>query len=693
MLTFDVKRKINTLRDILVGKVPDPKAQVEQITIALIYKFMDDMDIEGLEFGGTRQFFTGEYEKYAWTEIMKPENSGQQRAFLYAEGIEKMATNPNLPQLFRDIFRGAYIPYRDPDTLNMFLKEVSDFSYDNSEDLGNAFEYLLSIMGSQGDAGQFRTPRHIIDMMVEIIDPKKNETILDPACGTAGFLISAYRHILAQNKDEDGKSTLTADDRKRLTENFAGYDISPDMVRLSRVNMYLHHFTKPKISEYDTLTSEEKWDDCYDVILANPPFMTPKGGIMPHNRYRVKAKRSEVLFVDYIAEHLNPTGRAAIIVPEGIVFQSANAYKELRKYLVDDGLQIIGGDFLEAEERKTAMSHDEMQDYWKTLCSFTGEDIPNEVNQLMEKIRYPRFLYKYRAVNNNNLDALRSNKLFFSKASSYDDPFDTFLHIDVDKIRQEFNSNYSSPEALAALANGMKETFQNQLGIPQEFIQQVTNVEGLKQLFANGITKQFLSYVLTLRSKIQDEILSICFSENGFNETLWLKYADMHKGFCLMYDLSDADSSHCGKLDKCVNCGVYKYGTRIYPVYYSNTPHDATNFAKFVMGQDMIQQLHVPLPDFMQEELKPRPWEIERNSLIKKECHKYDEEWRLIANCKMNLPAMIEWVPAGVIIGLRTPPGDKNLIISMAQEAGVKNIYQSYIDEKNRLNAYLLKDV
>lgn len=338
MLTFDVKRKINTLRDILVGKVPDPKAQVEQITIALIYKFMDDMDIEGLEFGGTRQFFSGEYEKYAWTEIMKPENSGQQRALLYAEGIEKMATNPNLPQLFRDIFRGAYIPYRDPDTLNMFLKEVSDFSYDNSEDLGNAFEYLLSIMGSQGDAGQFRTPRHIIDMMVEIVDPKKNETILDPACGTAGFLISAYRHILAQNKDEDGKSTLTADDRKRLTENFAGYDISPDMVRLSRVNMYLHHFTKPKISEYDTLTSEEKWDDCYDVILANPPFMTPKGGIMPHSRYRVKAKRSEVLFVDYIAEHLNPTGRSAIIVPEGIVFQSANAYKELRKYLVDDGL-------------------------------------------------------------------------------------------------------------------------------------------------------------------------------------------------------------------------------------------------------------------------------------------------------------------------------------------------------------------
>ena len=338
MLNFDIKRKINSLRDILVGKVPDPKAQVEQITIALIYKFMDDMDIEGMEFGGRREFFKDDFEKYAWSNIMQSENSGQQRSNLYAEGIDKMSTNSHLPQLFRDIFRGAYVPYRDPETLNMFLKEINDFKYDHSEELGNAFEYLLSIMGSQGDAGMFRTPRHIIDMIVEVVDPQKTDSILDPACGTAGFLISSYKHILNKNKDKDGNSTLSADDRKRITENFAGYDISPDMVRLSRVNMYLHKFIKPKIYEYDALTSLEKWDENYDVILANPPFMTPKGGIIPHNRYRVQAKRSEVLFVDYIAEHLNPTGKAGVIVPEGIVFQSANAYKALRKYLVDDGL-------------------------------------------------------------------------------------------------------------------------------------------------------------------------------------------------------------------------------------------------------------------------------------------------------------------------------------------------------------------
>lgn len=336
MLNFDVKRKINTLRDILVGKVPDPKAQVEQITIALIYKFMDDMDLQAAEFGGNREFFKGEYEKYAFSQIMLAEHSAQERLNLYAEGIEKMTTNADLPKLFRDILRNAYIPYRDPETLNRFLKEIAEFTYDDSEELGNAFEYLLSIMGSQGDAGQFRTPRHIIDMMVEITAPSKNETILDPACGTAGFLISAYNYIRKNNQDEQGKTTLNPDDMNRMTKNFAGYDISPDMVRLSRVNMYLHGFTNPNISEYDTLTSLEKWDDTYDVIFSNPPFMTPKGGITPHKRYRVSAKRAEVLFVDYIAEHLESKGRAAIIVPEGIVFQSQSAYKTLRKYLVED---------------------------------------------------------------------------------------------------------------------------------------------------------------------------------------------------------------------------------------------------------------------------------------------------------------------------------------------------------------------
>jgi type I restriction enzyme M protein len=113
------------------------------------------------------------------------------------------------------------------------------------------------------------------------------------------------------------------------------------MVRLSLVNLYLHGFTDPHVYEYDTLTSEERWHEFADVILANPPFMSPKGGIKPHKRFGIQAKRSEVLFVDYMAEHLTPTGRAAIIVPEGIIFQSQTAYKELRKMLVENTLVAV----------------------------------------------------------------------------------------------------------------------------------------------------------------------------------------------------------------------------------------------------------------------------------------------------------------------------------------------------------------
>jgi len=336
MLDQETKRRIDTARDILVGKLPNPQAQVEQITIAMIYKFMDDMDKEAMEFGGEATFFTGEYEKYSWSKIFDPKLGGFEMLALYGEAIVKLNQNPNIPQLFRDIFKNAFLPYRDPETLKMFLKIINEFHYDHSEKLGDAFEYLLSVLGSQGDAGQFRTPRHIIDFMVEIIQPKKDESICDPACGTAGFLISAYKHILKENTKKNKGDLLTPDDRKKLINNFVGYDISSEMVRLSLVNLYLHGFATPKIYEYDTLTSEDRWGDYFDIILANPPFMTPKGGIRPHKKFAMQANRSEVLFVDYIMEHINPTtGRAGIIVPEGIIFQSATAYKALRKLLVE----------------------------------------------------------------------------------------------------------------------------------------------------------------------------------------------------------------------------------------------------------------------------------------------------------------------------------------------------------------------
>jgi len=345
MLTSETKRHIDSARQVLVGVVPNPSSQIDQITNALIYKFMDDMDQSAIRAGGEATFFTGELEPYAWTRLMDPRMGNQERMNLYGEALIKFSQAKQLPELFRGIFKSAFLPYRSPETLGLFLKEIDYFDYSHPEELGNAYEYLLSIMSSQGDAGQFRTPRHIIDFMVNVINPTKDDKVLDPACGTGGFLVISYKHILEQHDGKDDphkkEKPLTPDERKKLMANFEGYDIDPTMVRIAQVNMYLHQFKNPKIFQYDSLSSDERWNDKFDVILANPPFMSPKGGIKPHSKFSIQSSRSEVLFVDYIMNHLRPKGRAGIIVPEGIIFQSGTAYKQLRKNLVEDGLYAV----------------------------------------------------------------------------------------------------------------------------------------------------------------------------------------------------------------------------------------------------------------------------------------------------------------------------------------------------------------
>ena len=127
MLDSETKGRIDSLRNILVGRIPDPKSQVEQITTGLIYKFMQDMDEEAVSLGGVGSFFVGEYEKYSWRNLFDTKLSGVEKVELYSEAIEKMYTNPTAPQLFREIFKNSFLPFRDPSTLNMFLKELNEF--------------------------------------------------------------------------------------------------------------------------------------------------------------------------------------------------------------------------------------------------------------------------------------------------------------------------------------------------------------------------------------------------------------------------------------------------------------------------------------------------------------------------------------------------------------------------------------
>ena len=342
MLRNDTKKIIDDARDTLVGQIPVPMMQCQQITLALTYKFMSDDDEQSVELGGRRHYFTGALEQYGWDKIVSRRLDDTQRSELYRAGLNALQESESMPSVFREIFKDAMVPYGDHRTLALFLNTMNGMEYDDSEKLGDAYEYLLKTAEAQADAGQFRTPRHIIDFIVNIINPQKHEVIIDPACGTAGFLVSSYQHVKSQHELPGGGTTLSTPDLTRLADNLNGYDISPEMTKLAMANMYLHTQNKnPNIANYDTLTSTDHWNEYADVMLANPPFMTPKGGIRPHSRFRVPAKRAEVLFVDYIASHLNEHGRAGIIVPEGIIFQNQNAYRQLRRLLLDESLVVV----------------------------------------------------------------------------------------------------------------------------------------------------------------------------------------------------------------------------------------------------------------------------------------------------------------------------------------------------------------
>jgi len=316
MLDYAMKLCLDRARDTLVGKVPDPWRQMTHITAALLMKWLAD---------GRHHA----HSAYYWHTVHSASTAAEIHA-RYAHALQELATDERIPEVIQDWFHGASPPTADAETTDLFLGAIDQFPCTHTEQLGDAFEHLLAWVGGQGKAGQFRTPPHIIDWLVEIVDPQMGESVLDPACGTGGFLTAALAHM------KDG-GTVRGDP----VGDVRGYDIAPDMVRLARVNLYLHGEAEPRIAEYDTLTRTDRWDERADVILANPPFMSPKGGIRPHDHFRATSKRSEVLFVEYIARHLTETGRAAVIVPEGVLFTRQKGHIALRKSLVNGPLLAV----------------------------------------------------------------------------------------------------------------------------------------------------------------------------------------------------------------------------------------------------------------------------------------------------------------------------------------------------------------
>jgi len=216
---------------------------------------------------------------------------------------------------------------------------------------GDLYEYLLSEITSAGKLGQFRTPRHIIQLICELVNPKLGDTICDPACGTGGFLLGAYQHILTTHTskehrqiDENGLTRGLLGDKltseKQWThlkeKTFFGYDMDESMVRIGLMNLMMHGISSPNIEQKDTLSKKYNENSHYDVIMANPPFKgsIDKGDI--NEGLSLNTTKTELLFVNRIINSLKVGGRAGMIVPDGVLFGSSNAHKQARKMLLND---------------------------------------------------------------------------------------------------------------------------------------------------------------------------------------------------------------------------------------------------------------------------------------------------------------------------------------------------------------------
>jgi type I restriction enzyme M protein len=205
----------------------------------------------------------------------------------------------------------------------------------NQDTQGDIYEYLLAELQTSGKMGQFRTPRHIIRMMVKMANPEYGEQILDPACGTGGFLVNAYSHILESNRKE-GVSTLTPLQKKRLDEeSIFGYDIDERMARIALMNLMMHGIKKPNIERKNTLSREYEDENLYELILANPPFKGSINEAEISERFRIKTKKTELIFIELMYQVLSPNGRCAVIVPDGVLFGNSKAHKEIRKLILE----------------------------------------------------------------------------------------------------------------------------------------------------------------------------------------------------------------------------------------------------------------------------------------------------------------------------------------------------------------------
>ncbi|HMT01541.1 MAG TPA: class I SAM-dependent DNA methyltransferase [Candidatus Absconditabacterales bacterium] len=348
-LKSDIHQLWNTFRS---GGISNPLTAIEQISYLIFMKRLDDLDRQNIMKAkkvsnfSYQSIFQGKEElrRSYWMQLPAEEMLSHVRDIVFPF-VKTLQTGDGFSGTLSDAT--FLIPKASLLVTAVTIIENLHISEQNEDTSGDIYEYLINEIATAGKNGQFRTPRHIIQSIIELVNPTKNDVICDPACGTAGFLINTYKRIIKQNsskdaifEDESGThypgDLLNEKDWKKLkSDTLQGFDFDTTMVRIANMNEIMHGVTKPNIAYKDTLGKGFSHESVYDVILANPPFKgsIDKGDLNPD--FTLDTKKTELLFLELIYHKLRIGGRCAVIVPDGVLFGSSNAHKKIRELLVE----------------------------------------------------------------------------------------------------------------------------------------------------------------------------------------------------------------------------------------------------------------------------------------------------------------------------------------------------------------------
>ena len=360
MKTGRLKSEIDKLWETFwTGGITNPLTVIEQISFLMFLRLLDAREQlnerKALRTGKSwRRIYEEDEQTLRWSHFKEMNGETllphiRDRVFKHLRQIGNGGT-------FGEYMADAQLMIQKPSLLVQAVEMVNKLPLTEGDMKGDLYEYLLSKLTTAGINGQFRTPRHIIRLMVELVDPKPEETVADPACGTAGFLVSTMQYLMERYtseqgriKDENGNIIYSGDELEPYRDHiqnrmFHGFDFDVTMLRIASMNMMLHGVDSPDIHYRDTLSNSfpDKFpqyaSDAFDVVLANPPF---KGSldyedVHPSLTRVVKTKKTELLFVALILRMLKKGGRSATVVPDGVLFGSSRAHQTLRETLVEN---------------------------------------------------------------------------------------------------------------------------------------------------------------------------------------------------------------------------------------------------------------------------------------------------------------------------------------------------------------------